>query len=285
MLAIAGPSSARNVVPGLLGGPVGGRDRRRGGGAGDLGHRRQPGCSCSPAPRCCCGAADPRAGGAWPCWSATSAPTSRCCSPVARASVRSSASTRATPPTRSTPPSSASPCACGTPAAWPATGHAAGAGLLVGRAGCWRRTASPAAFGTALLVPHFQNTRGPRLRHQPPRRPRRRPDPGHLRRPGPRGAGAAAGRRRQPVLRDLRAAAGAARPSTSRRPGCGSWDRTGTCDRWSWPARCRASPAPTTTAATRSRAVPVDVELAAAGRRAAAAQPRLLLGATSRRSG
>ena len=119
------------------------------------------------------------------------------------------------------------------------------------------------AFGTALLVPHFQNTRGPRLRHQPPRRPGRRPDPGHRRRPGARGARAAAGRRRQPLLRHLRAAAGAARLRRAVARGSGWWGPDGRLQ----PGRAgrlgaERRRARTTTAATRCRRRPGDVELA-----------------------
>ncbi len=95
------------------------------------------------------------AGGRWRCWLATWPPISRCCWPVGPASGRSSASTRATPPTPSTLRSCASRSASAAPRPG---GHLATnrARLLVTGA-LLASYGVAAAFGTALLVPHFQN--------------------------------------------------------------------------------------------------------------------------------
>ena len=167
-------------------------------GAGHLGHGRRAWCSSSRWSGCCSGAADrPRR------WAPGRARRLRRGRP--RAAARRPRGLRPDHRPRPalllrhrcTPPSSCvALCAARRVLAGAGPRSASARCVVGGLAGV--ATASPRRSVRRCSCP-TSRTRGPRLRHQPPRRPGRRPDPGHRRRPGARGAGAAAGRRRQPA--------------------------------------------------------------------------------------
>ena len=118
------------------------------------------------------------------------------------------------------------------------------------------------ALGTALLVPHFQNTEDrdfvTNLRDD------LAADPTQVifDEPGARGAGAAAGRRRQPLLGDLRDRCRSCPPSTSRRRASGWWGRTGGSHPVELAGSVPSVPGPDDDCGYAVSTTPQDVELA-----------------------